>query len=79
MAKRQVRARETIMLAVPKAKKGAHSGPAEIINEGTLLNFDDPRVKGREHLFEETELVEQATAAPGEKRSVKKPAAKKPV
>ena len=45
-----------------------------------IVSSDDPVVKGREHLFKVIE-VEQATAAPGEKRSVAIPkaAAKKTV
>ncbi len=34
-----------------------------------IVSSDDPVVKGREHLFKPIE-VEQATAAPGEKRNV---------
>lgn len=48
---------------------------------GQLLDEADPVVKGREHLFEDVEThvegrrepVEQATAAPGEKRAVGRP------
>ena len=51
------------------------------VAQDEIVASDDPVVKGREHLFKAVE-VEQATAAPGEKRSVaipkKKPAAKKP-
>ena len=45
---------------------------------GQLIDDTDPVFKGRERLFEDVEAgvrrVEQATAAPGEKRSVRRPA-----
>lgn len=50
---------------------------------GDLIDSEHPIVQGREHLFEPVETfslmpsVEQATAAPGEKRSRTRPAAKK--
>lgn len=49
------------------------------VERGQLVNDADPIVKGREHLFESTEvpLVEQATAAPGERRAVRIPVATK--
>lgn len=57
------------------AKKGV-AGPGRSINEGDVLNASDPAVKGREHLFQPLEdyldAVEQATAAPGEKRAVRR-------
>lgn len=41
------------------------------VNAGDIVNRLDPVVKGREALFEPvTDAVEQATAAPGEKRTV---------
>lgn len=50
-------------------------GP-EVISEGTVLLSTNPVVKGRESLFEDVAevlgvevAVEQATAAPGEKRT----------
>lgn len=45
------------------------------INAGQLFSSDDPIVSGREALFEPVEdgvTVEQATAAPGEKRSTRR-------
>lgn len=45
------------------------------ISKGQIFRADDPIVKGREHLFRLLDVpdVEQATAAPGEKRTVTKP------
>lgn len=39
-----------------------------------IVSSSDPIVKGREHLFNRLEepVVEQATSAPGEKRSIPK-------
>ncbi len=53
-------------------------GIPRIVRPGDLVDDADPGVKGREHLFEPVEVaaaratavVEQATAAPGEKRTV---------
>jgi hypothetical protein len=47
--------------------------------EGEEVDPKDPIVKGRESLFTapESAKVEQATAAPGEKRTVRKRTAKK--
>lgn len=70
-------------------------GSPRVVVAGTLVDADDPIVRGHEALFEDVETymsdkadraarVEQATAAPGERRSVlpaaaaKKAAAKKP-
>lgn len=48
------------------------------IREGELLDPKDPLVKGREHLLEPVSArVEQATAAPGEKRSLTRPTSKR--
>lgn len=52
-----------------------------VVSAGSLVDSDDPIVKGREHLFEPVETymsrragtTEQATAAPGEVRNVKRP------
>jgi hypothetical protein len=59
------------------------NGAVESYNPGRLVNGNDPVVKGRESYFEPVEVaaaraagVEQATAAPGEKRNVS-PVAKK--
>lgn len=46
------------------------------LKRGELVNAADPVVKGREQFFEdpndvEVPVIEQATAAPGEKRAVK--------
>lgn len=59
-------------------------GVQRVVPAGTLLDSSDPIVKGRENLFEPVDTfmarqspdVEQATAAPGEKRSVGRPAKK---
>jgi hypothetical protein len=55
---------------------------AKVYRRKTRVPADDPVVKGREHLFDQdVEVIERATAAPGEKRVTpprKKPAAKKP-
>jgi hypothetical protein len=61
-------------------------GAPRVINEGTLVEDGDPILTGREHLFETVETfmsdrsappVEQATAEPGERRTVRKPPARK--
>ena len=58
-------------------------GAVELYNPGRLVDGANPVVKGRESYFEPVEVaaarhagVEQATAAPGEKRSVGRPAKK---
>lgn len=49
-------------------------GIGRLVSEGDLLPVDDPVMKGRAHLFVDLEEgVEQATASPGEKRSVRRP------
>lgn len=53
-------------------------GVPRVITAGQLLDSSDPVIKGRERFFEAVDAhmarrsreVEQATAAPGEKRSV---------
>lgn len=55
-------------------------GRHKVVKAGQVLRDTDPVVVGREHLFEDVEatiqtgrstpVVEQATAAPGEKRNV---------
>jgi hypothetical protein len=58
-------------------------GAPRVLTAGQLVDSTDPVVKGREHLFEAIEAYmvrsspEQATAAPGEKRSVAKRAPQK--
>lgn len=65
-------------------------GVPRMYTVGLLVDDKDPIIKGREHLFEDVEThvaekaarqaprVEQATAGPGEKRSVSpRPAGKK--
>ena len=56
------------------------NGVQRVLRPGDLVEDKDPCVKGREHLFEPVEAnahrsteraVEQATAAPGEKRATK--------
>ena len=59
-------------------------GAALVFAPGDLVDSKNKHVKGRESLFETVEAsverqarpVEQATAAPGEQRSVTKPAKK---
>ena len=65
-------------------------GTPRVVTEGTLVEDGDPILRGREHLFETVETfmsdrapqstekapVEQATAEPGEKRTVRKPPAR---
>lgn len=68
MAKTLLRAREAFFVATK-------SGYARQIQEGEMVESDDPIVKGREAYFIQVrigDVVEQATAAPGEKRAVKK-------
>lgn len=55
-------------------------GVPRVVGSGDLLDSSDPVVAGRESLFEPLESfmdrrpgVEQATAAPGEVRTVKRP------
>lgn len=45
-------------------------GKPRQIRKNMLLRSDDPAVKGREQYFTTDSDVEQATAAPGEKRAV---------
>lgn len=70
------------------------NGVPKVMRPGQLVQDDDPVMKGREHLFEDIEeymhrqspQVEEATAEPGARRSLrlprkqaaKKAAAKKP-
>ncbi|MEU4133652.1 hypothetical protein [Streptomyces wuyuanensis] len=61
------------------------NGAPRVVTAGQLVDDSDPVVKGREANFEDVDTyvserkarVEQATADPGEKRSVGRPAAKK--
>lgn len=51
------------------------------VQVGDIVRRDDPIVAGREHLFEDLSRyddapIEQATASPGERRAVKRPAKK---
>ncbi|MER7953844.1 hypothetical protein [Streptomyces sp. NPDC096030] len=63
------------------------NGAPRVVTAGQLVDESDPVVKGREGCFEDVETyvserkarVERATAEPGEKRSVGRPAAKKAV
>jgi hypothetical protein len=64
------------------------TNPPRVVRAGDLVGDKDPVLKGREDLFEPVEEyldrrsnIEQATAAPGERRSVavpKKRAVKRP-
>lgn len=60
------------------------TGRDTVVTAGALFKDTDPRVQGREHLFEVVDQeiekvkvdpvpVEQATAAPGERRRVGRP------
>lgn len=55
-------------------------GAPRVLTAGQLVDSADPVVKGREHLFEtldtymDRKAPEQATAAPGERRSVRRSA-----
>lgn len=61
------------------------NGAPRVVTAGQLVDDSDPVVKGREASFEDVETyvserkarVEQATADPGERRSVGRPPAKK--
>ena len=61
------------------------NGAPRVVTVGQLVDDSDPVVKGREANFESVETyvsdrtarVEETTAAPGEKRSVGRPAARK--
>jgi hypothetical protein len=57
------------------------NGVPVVMRAGTLVEDDDPRIKGRERHFEDADdaaartsvaAVETATAAPGERRTVVK-------
>lgn len=73
-------------MAVVRAKYSAHVGESLYVNEGELWDADDPLVKERPDMFTDdlsgvtrTSVppkreapVEQATAAPGEKRQTRR-------
>jgi len=73
------------ILRVTKAFSVLSDPNGHVYTPGELVDASHPHVKGREDCFETVEAhvqarsagVEQATAAPGEKRSVTKAAAKK--
>lgn len=73
------------ILRVTKAFSVLSDPNGHVYTPGELVDSDHPHVKGREDHFETVEAhvssrtagVESATAAPGEKRSVTKRAAKK--
>ncbi|WND33957.1 hypothetical protein RI578_06470 [Streptomyces sp. BB1-1-1] len=58
-------------------------GVPRVMKVGALVNDDDPVLKGREHLFEDVEAavreapVEDASAAPGRRRSLTRAAVKR--
>lgn len=56
--------------AVVVGRNAAGRRTQQKIKEGKLYRSDDPIVQGREHLFSP---VEDMTAAPGEKRSIRRP------
>lgn len=59
-------------------------GVPRVMKAGALVQDDDPVIRGREHLFEDVDTfvqkqrtrAEAATAEPGERRSLSKPAKK---
>jgi hypothetical protein len=54
--------------------------PGRTITKGQAVDASDPIVEGREHLFTADDsgpVIEQATAAPGEKRSTPRRPAKR--
>ena len=54
--------------------------PGRQVHKGDLFAADDPIIKGRESMFKAVEeVVEQATAAPGELRATKPKAEKEKV
>lgn len=67
-----VRATQTFVVARSK------TDPVKrIVKRGEVFSSKDPIVKGRETLFEDLdEIIERATANPGEKRTVKKTSTK---
>jgi len=60
-------------MGILRARETFHTGNHRTIRRGQLVPDTDPVVAGRRHLFEEITSIEQATAAPGEKRDVRKP------
>lgn len=75
------------LLRVTEAFADFSAGRPEVYNPGRLVDSNDPIVKGREGYFEAAEAaaervrVEQATAAPGERRGrsrARKAAGKRP-
>ncbi|MFD3333518.1 hypothetical protein ACFWV1_12860 [Streptomyces sp. NPDC058700] len=76
-------------MAIKRAKSSFVAyidGAPRLVNAGDLIDDSDPVVTGREALFGSIEdhvagkarPVEQATAEPGEKRSVGRPPTKRP-
>lgn len=59
-------------------------GVPRVMKVGSLVNDDDPVLKGREHLFEDVDTyvqeraarVEDASAAPGRRRGLTRPVKK---
>lgn len=75
MARQALRARTAFIIA------SAKGGIPHSVSEGQVFMSDDPiihSVKGNVLLFEPFDEVEQATAAPGEKRAVRIPKPKVP-
>jgi hypothetical protein len=74
------------ILRVTKAFSVLSDPDGHVYTPGELVDGDHPHVKGRENCFETVEAhvsaresrggVEQATAAPGEKRAVSRPVKK---
>lgn len=59
--------------ARPLRARQAFHAAGRFVRRGAVLRSDDPVVKGREHLFRDVNDdlgIEQATAAPGERRNV---------
>lgn len=59
---------EVPAVAVLRARESFYAG-SRFVAAGEEVDAKDPAVKGREHLFDADTVVEQATAAPGEKRT----------
>jgi hypothetical protein len=73
-------------MSIVRATENVWVSPTRLVKAGELFNADDPIVKARGGLFVDATPqvdqapIEEATAAPGEKRQrrARKPAAKKP-
>ena len=64
-------------MGLVRAKSTFFVAPTVRVAKGDIYDSKSAVVSGREALFEAVEAVEQATAAPGERRAVKRAPAKK--